>query len=257
MERHRWWIALLAVFVLGPSILSRAEQAGSSRLILGESLASFHTVANCDARQPSLLPAALSRRADWRGGQRGAAELRSSKQTPAGGVRRSSQPQTAANSNVRRQQDATTLLILRPPMLADQIDELAGHHIRVLDARVVGLLATNAFLIESADRLDSPVGLRDRLLVLIDGAALRVPAETIVESTVNVVGVARTLLGMKVSGEVTWPATLDNDSIKRLDVRAGVLATSVHTAEGTELTDRRSASSSAPASPPRAGLCPE
>jgi hypothetical protein len=61
-----------------------------------------------------------------------------------------------------------------------------------------------------------------------------------VASTVKVVGVARTLLGAKVSAEVPWPAKLDRDLVGRLEVRAAVLATSVQTAEGTELTDRRS-----------------
>ena len=53
-----------------------------------------------------------------------------------------------------------------------------------------------------------------------------------------ILGVARTLLGLRVSPEIPWPSTLDRDRIERLEVRAGVLATSVQTAEGTELTQR-------------------
>jgi hypothetical protein len=134
----------------------------------------------------------------------------------------------------------TIPITLRPAMLAANIEELAGHSVQILNARVVGVFESHAFLIESARRYEEILGHRDRILVLIDAANLRVPAESLVASTVKVVGVARTLLGARVSAEVPWPTKLDRDVVDRLEVRAAVLATSVQTAEGTELTDRRS-----------------
>jgi hypothetical protein len=129
---------------------------------------------------------------------------------------------------------------VRPSTLADSIDELAGHHVRVPYARVVGLFDPSTFLIESAMPLPLAIGNRDRVLVLVEGGALRLPAASIVSSTVTVVGVARTLLGVQVTAEVPWPAKLDRETVERLEVRAAILATSVQTADGIELTDRPS-----------------
>jgi hypothetical protein len=58
-------------------------------------------------------------------------------------------------------------------------------------------------------------------------------------------GIARTLLGMQVTGEVPWPARLDRETVERLEIRAAILATSVHTADGIELTDRPSTTTAA------------
>lgn len=129
-------------------------------------------------------------------------------------------------------------ITVRPSALASLIGELAGFHVRVPYARVVGLFDSRAFLIDSAMELPAPLGHRDRVLVLVDAAALRVPAESLVASTVTVEGVARTILGVQTTAEVPWPVKLDRDALKRLEVRAAVLATSVRTAEGVELTDR-------------------
>lgn len=129
-------------------------------------------------------------------------------------------------------------ITVRPEALASFIEELAGFTVRVPYARVVGLFDSRSFLVDSAMRLRPSPGHRDRILVLVDDAALRVPAETLVASTVTVEGVARTLLGMQVTRDAPWPPQLDPDRLKRLDVRAAVLATSVRTAEGVELTDK-------------------
>lgn len=130
-------------------------------------------------------------------------------------------------------------LTIRPSMLADSIEYLAGRDVTIINARVVGVLEPHAFLIESATRDPQSLGMRDRILVLIERGALRVPADVLVSSTVRVVGVARSLLAMKVSPEVPWPRQLDPDLVHRLEVRASVIATSVQTPEGIELTDRR------------------
>jgi hypothetical protein len=130
-------------------------------------------------------------------------------------------------------------LTIRPSMLADNIEDLAGRDVTITNARVVGVFEPHAFLIESATREPQSLGMRDRILVLIEGGALRVSADVLVASTVKVVGVARSLLGTKVSAEVAWPRQLDPDLVHRLEVRATVIATSVQTPEGIELTDRR------------------
>lgn len=129
-------------------------------------------------------------------------------------------------------------MLVRPATLADQIEDLAGHPVKVPYARVVGVLDARAFLIEPASSLPPAVGNRDRVLVLVDGGSVRVDAASLVSSIVTVAGMARTLLGAQVSAEVPWPAALDREAVERLEVRAAILATSVHTADGVELTDR-------------------
>ncbi|HXH07597.1 MAG TPA: hypothetical protein VNI83_13530 [Vicinamibacterales bacterium] len=129
-------------------------------------------------------------------------------------------------------------LTVRPTTLAAHIEELAGQPVRLLHARVVGVLEPHALLVEPATPYLKPLGQRDRVLVLLEAATLRVPADQLVASVVRVVGVARTLLGVRVTGEVPWPARLGPEAVRRLEVRAAVLATSVQTAEGTELTGR-------------------
>jgi len=125
---------------------------------------------------------------------------------------------------------------LQPMTLAYNIDELAGQHVRILNARVKQVLEPRAFLIEPVTRYTMPTGYRDRVLVLIDGGSLRLPAEGLVGSTVTIFGIARTLLGERVSPEVPWPSAVDRHLIKDLEVRAAVLATSIQAPEGTELT---------------------
>lgn len=139
---------------------------------------------------------------------------------------------------VRAYGAARRQVTVRPAALAGLIGELAGFDVTVPYARVVGVFDSRAFLIDSAVRHQPALGERDRILVVVNDGALRVPAETLVASTVTVVGVARSILGMQAGGDAPWPAQLDRDALKRLEVRAAVLATSVHTPEGVELTDR-------------------
>jgi hypothetical protein len=102
---------------------------------------------------------------------------------------------------------------------------------------VVGVFTPQAFLIESATSFPATLGTRDRILVLVrEEGALRVAPDVIVGSNVIVVGVARTLVGMQLTREAPWPQRLTRKEIGRLEVRAAVLATSVRTAEGVELT---------------------
>jgi hypothetical protein len=130
-------------------------------------------------------------------------------------------------------------ILVRPGMLAAQIGELAGHTVTVPYARVVGVFNPRAFLIDTSTRLPPVTGHRARVLVLVQRRALNVSASSIVASTVTVAGVARTLLGMQVSREVEWPTELTAETVERLEIRAAILATSVRTADGVELTTTR------------------
>ena len=130
------------------------------------------------------------------------------------------------------------LVTLRPAMLASSIEEVAGLNVRILNARVARVFDPHAFVIEPVTRYEEVEGSRDRILVLIDSGKLRVPNDAIVASIVNVIGTARTLAGVQVSAEVAWPAELNHDLVRRLEVRGAVRATSVATPDGIELTDR-------------------
>ena len=133
---------------------------------------------------------------------------------------------------------ADTPLAIRATVVADHIAEFAGRPLRVLEGRVVGVLEPRAFLIEPATSYLKAMGSRDRMLVLIESASLRVSPELLVGSIVTVTGVVRTLLGIQVTGELPWPTKLDPEEVDRLEVRGALLATSVQTGEGVELTDR-------------------
>jgi hypothetical protein len=126
-------------------------------------------------------------------------------------------------------------ITVRPATLADAIDQLAGIDVRVPNARVVGVFNPRVFVVDTDMRLNSP-GYRDRIVVFVESGALRVSSSTLVGATVRISGVARTLLSMQVTREVPWPAELDRDTVKRLEIRAAVLANSVHTPDGVELT---------------------
>jgi hypothetical protein len=128
--------------------------------------------------------------------------------------------------------------IVPPATLVALIRELAGSEVTVPRARVVGVFNPQAFLIESDSTLSTPLGHRDRIVVLLQSGRLQVPADLIVESTVTVFGVARTLLGLRATADVAWPDQLDRKAIEHLEVRAGIMAVSVQTPEGDELTDR-------------------
>lgn len=140
------------------------------------------------------------------------------------------------------QQRSDVPITVRPATLADTIEELAGHTVNVPYARVVGVINPRVIIVDTAVHLRPVFGNRDRLVVLVQPGALRVPRAAIVGQTVKVIGVARTVLGAQVAREVSWPSELRPEVIRRLEVRAAILASSIQTAEGIELT-----SASAPA----------
>jgi hypothetical protein len=133
---------------------------------------------------------------------------------------------------------AATPIIVRPATLADAIGLVAGRPVQVAGARVVGILGPGALVIDTGGRLRPVPGHRDRILVLVEDGAIRIPAELLLGSPVRIIGVARTLLGLQVTADAPWPVGLDRRQLERLEIRAAVLATSVQTAEGVELTDR-------------------
>lgn len=146
-------------------------------------------------------------------------------------------------SPIARGEGAALALAIRPGMLAYHIDTLAGQSVRVPYARVIGVFEPNVFLVDSQAQLAPLVGNRARVLVFIDGAKLRVAPALLVGSTVTISGVARTLLGMQVSREVPWPIVLTRHEVEHLEIKAAILAKSVKTPDGIELTDRASPAS--------------
>jgi hypothetical protein len=128
---------------------------------------------------------------------------------------------------------------IRPATLAQGIDVIAGQWVEMSGARVVGRFGSRALVVESAVRLLAPFGRQDRVLVLIEHGDIGVGPDLLAGRTVQVIGVARTLLGMQVTGEVPWPGELNRARLGRQDIRAVVLATSVRTADGVELTIRQ------------------
>jgi hypothetical protein len=130
-------------------------------------------------------------------------------------------------------------MTVRPDALAALVDTLAGRSIRVPSTRVVGVFDPRVFLVESQARL-LPLVDRNRVLVFIEPGRLRVEPALLVGSTVTLFGVARTLLGMQVNADVPWPTVLTPDDVKRLDIRAAILAKSVQTPEGIDLVVRSS-----------------
>jgi hypothetical protein len=128
---------------------------------------------------------------------------------------------------------------LHPGGLAALIDEVGGRSVTLPRARVIAVLNPQVLLIESASPLQATIGRLNRVLVLIGDAELRVDAASLTGADVHVAGTARTLLGAQVTGEVAWPRELTPDTVKRLEIGAAVLATSVRTADGVELTRRQ------------------
>ena len=149
------------------------------------------------------------------------------------GVSRAAQ---ASQARVTEPQGELLRVTIHPWTLGYAIDEFAGQRVRIPNARVASVLDPRAFVIESERRYDLGNGFRDRTLVLIDGASLRVTEEQVAGSTVVILGVAKTIVGGRLLTTPPWPASLDRERMKQLEVRAVVIATSVQTADGTELT---------------------
>ena len=126
--------------------------------------------------------------------------------------------------------------VLHPWALNEFIDQLGGRRVTLLKSRVIAVLNPRVFLIETAGLLAPLPRHHARVAVFVDNGELRIERELLVDSNVRVIGVARTLVGMQMTREVPWPPELTREVLKRYDIGAAVLATSVQTADGVELT---------------------
>jgi hypothetical protein len=146
------------------------------------------------------------------------------------------QPECEERRVPRRVRAEPSRMSVRPEMLAYQIDTIAGRLVQVPYARVVGVFEPSVFLIDGQKELPPISGHRARVLVFTSGSVLRVAPATLVGATVTISGTARTLLGMQVTVESGWPKKLTPDEVKHLEIKAAILAESVKTPEGIELT---------------------
>ena len=147
-------------------------------------------------------------------------------------------PVLCSNASVGAQQMTTAMplpIILHVPSLADSIEEVAGQRVQILNARVLEVIDARAILVEADTRYRTIRGQRDRVLVFVDEASSGNASQFAIGSPVTVVGVARTLLSLRIKGDVPWPARLDNRAIRDLEVTGAVVGATIETAEGTRV----------------------
>jgi hypothetical protein len=136
----------------------------------------------------------------------------------------------------------TPPITVRPSALAQVVSELAGSPVNVQRARILWVVDTHAVVIESDSTFDPTWRDRGRVLVLLErNRLLAIPRSPVSIAPVNVVGIARTLLGIQAAQDVPWPQALTRREIERLGIRAAILASSVRTPDGVELTSSTSA----------------
>ena len=137
----------------------------------------------------------------------------------------------------RRLARGTPPVTMQASALARLVSEMAGYPVSVPRVRILWIVTPQALVVESDSIFDPTWRDRDRVLVLIQkGRSLTIPRPPIDIAPVTVVGVARTLLGIQAGHDVPWPDSLTRRELHRLDVRAAILASSVQTADGVELT---------------------
>jgi hypothetical protein len=137
----------------------------------------------------------------------------------------------------RRLARGTPPITVQASALGQMVAEIAGYRVSVPHARILWVVDAHALVIESNSQFGPTWRDRGRVLVLLQrGRALSVPRPPIAIAPVTILGVARTLLGIQAGHDVPWPRALTRRELERLDVRAAVLAISVETADGVELT---------------------
>src|SRR5262245_10533590 len=137
-------------------------------------------------------------------------------------------------------------ITVRPSALAQVVSELAGSPVSVQRARILWVIDPHAIVIESDSVFDPTWRDRDRVLVLLErNRSLAIPRPPVAIAPVNVVGLARTPLAIHAAQDVPWPPALTRRQIDRLRVRAAILASSVRTSDGVELTSSTVAPSTA------------
>ena len=148
----------------------------------------------------------------------------------------------AAQTLEHRFAPGTPPITVRPSALAQVVSELAGSPVNVQRARILWVVDSHAVVIESDSVLDPTWRDRGRVLVMLErNRSLAIPRSPVSIAPVNVVGIARTLLGIQAAQDVPWPQALTRREIERLGIRAAILATSVRTSDGVELTSSTAA----------------
>jgi hypothetical protein len=133
-------------------------------------------------------------------------------------------------------------ITVRPSALAQVVSELAGSPVNVQRARILWVIDSHAVVIESDSAFDPQWRDRGRVLVLLERSrSLAIPRSPVSIAPVNIVGIARTLLGIQAAQDVPWPQALTRREIERLGIRAAILASSVKTSDGVELTSSTAA----------------
>jgi hypothetical protein len=131
----------------------------------------------------------------------------------------------------------TPPITVRPSALAQVVSELAGSPVNVQRARILWVVDAHAVVIESDSIFDPTWRDRGRVLVMLERSrSLAIPRSPVSIAPVNVIGIARTLLGIQAAQDVPWPQALTRREIERLGIRAAILASSVRTSDGVELT---------------------
>jgi hypothetical protein len=140
----------------------------------------------------------------------------------------------------------TPPITVRPSALAQVVSELAGSPVNVQRARILWVVDPHAIVIESDSIFDPTWRDKGRVLVLLERSrSLAIPRPPVSIGSVNVVGIARTLLGIQAAQDVPWPQAVTRREIDRLGIRAAILASSIRTPDGVELTSSTAAPSTA------------
>jgi hypothetical protein len=125
--------------------------------------------------------------------------------------------------------------VLHAPALLDSIDTIAGHRVQIVNARVLEVVEPRTIVVEANTHYRTLRGQRDRILVFVADGSHRNLAQLAIGSPVTIEGVARTLLSLRTTNEVSWPARLDADEVDDLEVRGAVVGAALVTAEDTRV----------------------
>jgi hypothetical protein len=145
---------------------------------------------------------------------------------------RLSQPSLAALAEANE-------IAVHPSTLNDFLEEFGRRPVRIPVSRVVDVVGTRALVVEPIGKWSDTVPWLDRVLVVVPHGTLKAAPDAIENTDVRVHGTVRTALGVQTSQDVAWPAELTRQRLDKLDVRAVILATSVETTDGVELTNQR------------------
>jgi len=144
----------------------------------------------------------------------------------------------------------TPPITVRPSALAQLVSAIAGTPVQVPGARILWVVDPHAIVIESDSLFEPTWRDHSRVLVVLERTrSLAIPNPPIAIAPVDVTGIAKTLLGIQAGQGMLWPPALRRREVERMDIKAAVLATSIRTSDGVELT-----SSPAPEVPGRGKL---